>query len=82
MAGTEAEGKRRWRRALIGVYLVALLMGPGPGIYLINPTGGEGRPVAVFGMPVIYVWAVGWFIVMALTVVMAYRKLWSEDEAA
>ena len=44
---------------LIVIFLIALVMGPGPGSLLINPHGSE--PMFWFGMPALYVWAVFWF---------------------
>ncbi len=73
----EAERKRRrLGRLLAGVFILALVMGPGPGIYLVNPSPDAAAPWTVWGIPVLYVWAVSWFFVMAATVVLAYRKVW------
>ena len=72
----QIEGRKRLGRRLVGVFALALLMGPGPGIYLVNPSSEDAVPLRVLGMPVLYVWAVFWFLVMAATVVTAYRKLW------
>lgn len=80
----EVAGRRRLARILIGVFVVAFLMGPGPGIYLVNPSPDDPSPATVWGMPILYVWTVGWFLVLAITVIVAYAKLWAaegEDEA-
>ena len=59
------------------VFLLAMVMGCGPGLYLINPDPAE--PNATFtvgGMPVVYVWAVFWFGVQAGAILVAYFFLW------
>ena len=80
MAASEPQ-KRTLARCLTGVFLFALVMGPGPGIYLINPDPGDAEAsTSVFGMPIVYVWAVFWAMVMGLAVVVAYAFLWPVDE--
>ena len=70
-----------YARLLVGVFVLALIMGPGPGIELVNPSADPGERAATFlGAPILYVWAVFWFLVMATAVVVAYCKLWTEDE--
>ena len=81
IVATTAEKKKRWARGLAGAFVVALVMGPGPGVYLVNPAPEEASPPTILGAPVLYVWAVFWFLVMAVTVFLAYKRLWSaEDE--
>jgi len=66
---------------LLLIFLLALFMGPGPGIYLVNPVPGEpATRRVVLGMPIVYVWAVFWFFVQLAVVVIAYFRLWSRDE--
>lgn len=80
---TKDPKKRTLARWLTGVFLVALVMGPGPGIYLINPDPSSAVPSArVFGMPILYVWAVFWAAVMGTAVVLAYTKLWTAEMKA
>ena len=71
------------------MFVLALVMGPGPGIYLINPDPGDPEARRfIFGMPIIYVWASFWFIVQASAVALSYFFLWkttpgtSTDSAA
>lgn len=54
--------------------MFALIMGPGPGLYLINGYAKEGG--SVLGIPVLYAWCVFWFLVEAVIVVIASRTLW------
>ncbi len=71
--------QRRLTILLITIFSLALLMGPGPGNLLINPEPGD--PDArrfIFGMPIVYAWALLWFGVQAACVVVAYFLLWRE----
>jgi len=62
------------------IFTFALLMGPGPGIYLVNPD--PANPNATFtvlgGVPVIYIWAVGWYTVQAVVAIVAYFFVWDK----
>lgn len=75
--GPEVE-KRRCRttlgRVLSGVLLVALLMGAGPGILLVN------RPTLILGLPAIYFWGLVWYVVELTVVVLAYLFVWQDSE--
>lgn len=64
----------RLTRWLAGLFFFALLMGPGPGIYLINDYAAAGGKI--LGLPALYTWAVFWCAVEAFIVVVAYLKLW------
>lgn len=63
---------------LSGIFLFALLMGPGPGVYLVNPDSGDAG-VTFLGAPVLYTWAVFWFMVQAAVIVVAYFTVWKEE---
>jgi hypothetical protein len=63
-------------RILFSVFLFALIMGPGPGLYLIN--GYAARGGTVLGLPALYFWAVLWFVVETAVVLVAYRTIWRE----
>ena len=65
----------RW---LIALFLFALIMGPGPGLYLINNYAANGG--RILGMPALYSWAVFWFLFEAGIVLTAYLKLWKEND--
>lgn len=74
-----------WRHRLTillsAIFVFALVMGAGPGVYLVNPHPGAPRAAyTLCGMPVIYAWAVFWFAVQAATVVAASVLLWNTDE--
>ena len=71
------EAKRnRLTWILSGVFLFALIMGPGPGLYLINDYAAGGG--TFLAMPALYAWAVFWFGVEALVILTAYTKLWKD----
>jgi len=74
-------GKRRLSIILAALFIFALIMGPGPGMYLVNPdASSEIAPATVLGMPILYAWAVFWYFVEAAIVLVAYFKLWSDEE--
>jgi hypothetical protein len=60
------------------VFLIALILGPGPGSTLID--GSAEAPHQLFGVPALYCWLVFWWLVMAGCVVTAARCLWREDD--
>ena len=69
---SDARKKLGW--ILTVVFVVALLMGPGPGLLLVN------KPMALFGLPALYVWGLIWFVVEVSVVVLAFLFVWSKDE--
>jgi hypothetical protein len=74
------ESRRRLGRALFAIFVLALVMGPGPGILLINPDplDPEARRF-LFGMPIVYAWAAFWLTVQAACIVAAWRWIWSAN---
>ena len=63
------------------VFVLALIMGPGPGLYLVNPDPGDPNAMlSLFNVPVIYIWTVFWSFVQAAVVIIAYFKLWDNNE--
>ena len=77
MSATNGESRRSLARLLAGVFVVALVLGPGPGSMWID--GSEAAPRFWFGIPALYAWLVLWFAVMAGCVVIAARRLWTDD---
>ena len=55
---------------LAAIFALALTMGAGPGIFLIDQTQSW------FGLPRLYVWVIFWFCVEAIVVVVTYTVLW------
>lgn len=58
-------------------FIFALLMGAGPGLYLVNGYAAAGG--TILGMPALYAWAVGWCAVEAVIVLIAYLKVWRHE---
>lgn len=72
------------RRGLIltAAMVVAIAMGPGVGLYLVNPDLDDPEPaVAALGAPVLLLWALGWLAVQLTIVVIAYRTVWTDEES-
>ncbi len=66
--------KRRRGWILAFVFCFALIMGPGPGIMLVN----TAKPFA--GLPPIYLWGLLWYVVEVVVVILAFRLVWSDDD--
>ncbi|MDA0766189.1 MAG: hypothetical protein O3A92_05135 [Verrucomicrobia bacterium] len=69
---------RRLGGVLGGVFLLALILGPGPGAGWVDGTAEEPR--IWFGVPALYVWVVFWYVVMAGCVVVAAKRLWRDED--
>lgn len=78
----ETPRKRKRLAIVLGViFALALLLGPGPGLYLVNPDpAGPHARFLFLGMPIVYVWAVFWFFVQAAVVLAAYFMLWGHTD--
>lgn len=62
------------------VFLIAITMGSGPGIRLINPDPTDPHAVfTIWGLPKIYVWGLWWYVVQLSAILVAYFKLWKDD---
>ncbi len=63
------------------VFILAMVLGRGPGVYLINPgPEHEGPAPTLIGLPIVYAWAVLWFGVQAVVLVTAYFTVWADQE--
>jgi len=62
------------------IFVFALIMGAGPGIYLVNPDpAGPAAKLTIWGkVPVIYAWVTLWYMVEAAVAVTAYFYLWKD----
>jgi hypothetical protein len=74
---TSPHPDRRWRRGLFIAFFLALFMGAGPGLYLVNGYAAAGGTFA--GVPALYAWALGWCAVEAVIVLIAYLKVWRHE---
>ncbi|MEX0701663.1 MAG: hypothetical protein WD069_06155 [Planctomycetales bacterium] len=78
-----SKAARRRRRRVLGwvlaaLFVTALVMGPGPGVLLVN------EPRSFLNFPLVYMWGLLWYAVEVLVVIAAYLFVWrdGEDEAA
>ncbi len=68
--------RRRLGWILAAVFAVAMLLGAGPGILLVN------QPSTWFGLPRLYVWGMLWCTVEIIVVVTAYLLVWQTNDEA
>ena len=74
--------RRRIRLTLTIIFVVALVMGPGPGMRLVDPGPEHAGPTPTFlGLPALYAWGILWFGVQAAVIVVAYLRLWPEEDS-
>lgn len=62
---------RRDLRLTITV-LFCMTMAVGPGVFLVN------QPAFVIGLPVLYAWAILWYLGLCLVALTMLRRSWSE----
>ncbi|MFC2076936.1 hypothetical protein ACFLT7_07625 [candidate division KSB1 bacterium] len=58
---------------LVIIYVASLLMSNGPGVLLVN------RPVLILGLPLIYIWAIFWWLFQMTLVLIAYFRVWKPE---
>lgn len=76
------ESNRRLELVLTVAMVIAMLMGPGPGLRLVNPDISDPDAVyIVAGMPIVYAWGVFWFAVQVAIVLVAYLKIWRVEDS-
>ena len=66
--------RRRRSTVLSTLFLLALVMGPGPGAMLID--GSADAPAFLFGVPALYLWILLWGGVMAGCILVAAMTVW------
>jgi hypothetical protein len=72
--------KTRLSKILTAIFVFATFMGSGPGLYLVNPSPDDSSPATFIGMPILFAWACFWFFAQAIVVLVAYRKLWTNQD--
>ena len=81
MSNRSETGNKSLSIILTLVFILAMVMGPGPGVYLIDPgPEHEGPAPTLIGLPIVYAWAVLWFGVKAAVLVTAYFTGWADQE--
>lgn len=74
----EERKRRRLGWILAAVFAVAVTLGAGPGIALVNRPGSI--PIAGVKLPYLYAWGVLWYLVEAACVVLAYLWVWRDPD--
>ena len=72
----QADRRNLLRNLLILLFTVAMVMGTGPGVLLVN------RPTSVFGIPLLYAWGILWYFILVGIAVLASKYLWKPDDEA
>ncbi|HJN90775.1 MAG TPA: hypothetical protein QGG93_10630 [Verrucomicrobiota bacterium] len=84
MKPTTANPTKRHRLlglVLFLVFALAMVMGPGPGLRMVNPEPTAARDSLLFlGLPMIYAWGLFWYGVQAVVVVTACLTIWKSRE--
>ncbi len=71
------------KAALILLFVLAIVLGAGPGIYLVNPDAADPNAVfTTFGLPTIYVWGLFWYAVQLGVIIIAYKRFWRPGPGA
>jgi hypothetical protein len=66
---------------LVVLFLLAIVLGAGPGIHLVNPDPTDpGASFTTFGLPTIYVWGLLWYVVQFGVIITAYFRFWTSPE--
>lgn len=62
------------RDAKIGLaVLICMSMGIGPGLLLVN------RPAFLWGIPILYAWAILWYVLLCVLAIVASRYFGSDE---
>ena len=74
----DAVRRRRKLGALLTcLFLLAMVMGSGPGLRLVNPDPGDAATAfTLWGLPKLYVWGLLWYAAQLAVIVVAYFKVW------
>jgi hypothetical protein len=71
---SEKDVRRRRSLWVTASIILTLVMGPGPGILLVNTAD------PVWGFPAIYLWGLFWYAVELVTVVYAFVFVWDQSD--
>jgi len=71
---TPPKSRRTLGAVLTAVFALALIMGPGPGVMLVN------TPKPILVLPAIYLWGLLWYVVEVVVVVLAYKLVWTDGD--
>ncbi|MCA8982666.1 MAG: hypothetical protein KDA76_02810 [Planctomycetaceae bacterium] len=69
--------RRKSRRFLCtlmsSLVVLSLVMSVGPGVLLVN------RPTMFLGLPLVYAWGIGWYLMICLAAFVSYFWLWAAE---
>jgi uncharacterized membrane protein len=66
--------QRILRKVLSLLLILAMTMGTGPGVLLVN------RPEMWLGIPLLYAWAILWYVVLVVIALTASVFLWKPEQ--
>ncbi len=69
----DQRGKKKLLNRLLLLFIFAFLMSNGPGLALVN------HPTLVAGVPILYLWGLGWAVVQIAIIIYAYLKVWRHE---
>lgn len=68
------------KRLLVLLFIMAMIMGSGPGLYLVNPDLTDANAsFTTLGLPTIYVWGLLWYAVQLGVILRAYSRYWKGE---
>lgn len=70
-----SERRQRMKWLSWGLMLMALIIGCGPGLLLVN------SPEPFLGWPRLFVWGAVWYFVQVAGVLVAYRFVWTDTDS-
>lgn len=77
----KTNARKRLSRVLLSLFAFAMIMGTGPGIYLVNPDASAVDAVtSLANVPILYLWALFWYAVQVTLLLIAYCKLWEQPD--
>ena len=68
----EQEKKALFRK-LLWLFAISFVLSNGHGVLLVN------KPTLIAGIPLLYLWALGWGIVQIGIILYAYLRLWRHE---
>ena len=73
--------RRRLGFGISAAFCLAMVMGSGPGLHLINPQpGAPADHFTWWGVPKIYLWGLLWYGVQLAALLLAYFKVWVGED--